>query len=171
MNRAAQALVLTAIGAVALRVGLTDEYANYVNAWMRWPLVLSGLLLVVLALTAAFDSDASDDDRHPTTVAAWALLIPIVVAFVVRPPALGGYVAERRVNDIAAASYDDPAVAPLAEGVTHDLLVSEFVALAALYGEAIEDRDVRLLGFVTSDGDGWYVTRLSIRCCAADASA
>jgi uncharacterized repeat protein (TIGR03943 family) len=168
VNRPAQAIILTAIGGVALRVGITDEYTRYVNEWMRWPLVVSGVLLVALAFTSLL---RRYDDDHPTTPAAWALLIPVVVAFVVQPPALGSYVAERRVNDVAATSYDQASVVQLADGETADLLVSEFVALASSYGEVLEDHEVRLRGFVTRDEDGWYVTRLTMRCCAADASA
>lgn len=169
MNRNAQAVVLTAIGAVALRVGITDEHTRYVNEWMRWPLIVSGVLLVGLAFTTVFGR--REDDEHPATPAVWALLLPVVIGFVVQPPALGGYVADRRVNDVASVSYDKAAVASLAEGQTHDMLVSEFVALASTYGEVITDRDVKLTGFVTRDDDGWYVTRLTLRCCAADAAA
>lgn len=169
MNRSAQAVILTAIGAVALRVGITDEYTRYVNEWMRWPLVVSGALLVALAFSTVFGGH--DEEDHRTTPAAWALLVPVVIAFVVQPPALGAYVADRRVNDVASVSYDEAAVAPLGEGRTHEMLVSEFVALAATYGDVITDRDVRLTGFVTRDDDGWYVTRLTLRCCAADAAA
>ncbi len=169
VNRAAQAVVLTALGGVALRVGVTDEWARYVNAWMRWPLIVSGVLLVALAFTVVLRR--TGDDEHPATPAVWALLLPIVIAFVVQPPALGGYVAERRVNDVAAVSYDEPAFAPLADGASTPMLVSEFVATAATYGEVLVDHDVLLTGFVTRDGDDWYVTRLTMRCCAADASA
>jgi uncharacterized repeat protein (TIGR03943 family) len=168
VNRPAQAIILTAIGGVALRVGITDEHTRYVNEWMRWPLVVSGILLVGLAFTSLL---RRYDDDHPTTPAAWALLIPVVVAFVVQPPALGSYVAERRVNDVAAASYDKASVMRLAEGETADLLVSEFVGLASAYGEILEGQEVRLRGFVTRDEGGWYVTRLTMRCCAADSAA
>lgn len=168
MNRNAQAVVLMALGAVALRVGITDEWTKYVNEWMKWPLVVSGVLLVGLAFSTVLERH---EDDHPTTPAAWALLLPVVIAFVVQPAALGAFVADRRVNDVAAVAYDDAAVAPLAAGQTHEMLVSEFVALAASYGEVITDRDVKLTGFVTHDDEGWYLTRLTLRCCAADAAA
>lgn len=172
MNRAAQALVLTAIGGIALRVSWTDEYARYVNEWMRWPLFASGLLLVGLAATAAFGSSA-EEQEHPTTRVAWLLLVPVLVAFVVQPPALGSYTADRSANDLDASAYTDVAVAPLPEGETTDLPVAAFVARAATdEGSSLADRDVRLTGFVTLDDSGdWYVTRLSIACCAADAAA
>lgn len=172
VNRAAQALVLTAIGGIALRVSWTDEYARYVNEWMRWPLFASGLLLVGLAATAAFGS-ATEEHEHPTTRFAWLLLVPVLVAFVVQPPALGAYVAERSANDLDATAYTDAAVAPLPEGEIADVTIAGFVARAATDdGSTLVDRDVRLTGFVTTDDSGdWYVTRLSIACCAADAAA
>lgn len=183
MNRNAQAVVLTALGAVALRVGATEEHAQYVNSWMQWPLVVSGALMVLLAFTRVFErpeaaADGPDGERdehgdggHHATPAVWALLLPVTVAFVVQPPALGAYVADRRVNEVGASSYEEAAVAPFPEGRTNDVLVSEFVTLAATYGEVLEGNEFRLVGFVTRDDDEWFVTRLSISCCAADAAA
>lgn len=176
MNRNAQAVVLTALGAVALRVGATDEHAQYVNSWMQWPLIVSGALMVLLAFTRVFErpgagGDEHADGGHRATPAVWALLLPVTVAFVVQPPALGAYVADRRVNEVGASSYEEAAVAPFPEGQTNDVLVSEFVTLAATYGEVLEGNEFRLVGFVTRDDDEWFVTRLSISCCAADAAA
>lgn len=169
VNRNAQAVVLTALGAVALRVGATDEHARYVNAWMQWPLVVSGALLVLLAFTRVFERYDSGEER--ATMALWALLLPVVVAFVVQPPALGAYVADRRVNEVGETAYEEAAVAPFSEGRTNDVLVSEFVTLAATYGEVLEGPEFRLVGFVTRDGGEWFVTRLAINCCAADVAA
>lgn len=171
-------MVLTALGGVALRVSWTDEYARYVNEWMRWPLFVSGLLLVGLALSGLSGSGQQDEgdgdrDEHPTTRFAWLLLAPVMVAFVVQPPALGAYVAERRANDVNAAAYTEAAVAPLPEGEVSPLPIAGFVARAATdEGSSLSDREVLLTGFVSTDDAGdWYVTRLSIACCAADAAA
>lgn len=169
MNRNAQAIVLTAIGAVALRVGATDEHAQYVNSWMQWPLVVSGLLMIALAFTRVFER--SDAGRgHRASPAVWALLLPVVVAFVVQPAALGAYSADRRVNEVGAASYDKAAVALFSPDETNDVLVSEFVALAWSYPEALEGNEFRMVGFVTHEDGDWFVTRLTISCCAADAA-
>lgn len=170
MNRTAQTLVLTAIGGVSLRVGITSEYANYVNEWMRWPLVVSGVLLIGLALVATLSK--APDEEHPTGRVAWLLVLPVVVGFVVQPPALGAYVADRRANQADAARFDEPAVAGLEQTGENDLPVVNFVARAAHDdGSTLEGVTVRLTGFVSADDEGWYVTRLSIACCAADAMA
>jgi uncharacterized repeat protein (TIGR03943 family) len=176
VNRTARALVLTAIGGVALRVGVTDEYANYVNEWMRWPLVVSGVLLVGLALLVTLGTvgadDHDDDHDRASRVVPWLLIIPIVVGFVIQPPPLGSYVADRRANQVAPNRFDEPAVVGLDETGENVIPVSNFVARATYdEGSSLEGVTVRLTGFVTADDDGWYVTRLAISCCAADGMA
>jgi uncharacterized repeat protein (TIGR03943 family) len=177
VNRTARALVLTAIGGVALRVGVTDEYANYVNGWMRWPLVVSGVLLIGLALLVILTALVRDDHEHDHDPASrtvpWLLLLPVVVGFVIRPPELGAYVAERRANQVDARTYSDPAVVGLDETGENVLRISDFVARATYDdGASLDGVTVRLTGFVSTDrGGGWYVTRVAISCCAADAAA
>lgn len=170
MNTTAQTLVLAAIAGVSLRIGITNEYANYVNEWMRWPLIVSGVLLIALAVVATVRGIA--DAEHPTGPVAWLLVLPVVVGFVVQPPALGAYVADRRVNQVDQSRFDEPARIGLDKTGEHAVRVADFVAQAAYDdGALLQDVTVRLTGFVSSDDDGWYVTRLSIACCAADAAA
>lgn len=180
MSRAARALVLTAIGGVALRVGVTGEWANYVNAWMRWPLVVSGALLIGLALlvTAGIvggdPHDANDGTDHDPASRAvpWLLVLPVVVGFVIQPPALGSYVADRRANQVDSKRYAEPARSGLDETGENVIPISNFVARATYDGgSSLEGVTVRLTGFVSADNDRWYVTRLAISCCAADGIA
>lgn len=178
MNATARALVLTSIGAVAFRVGITDEYANYVNEWMRWPLVVSGVLLVLLAVVVTLVPKAGeDDDDHnhdkATNFVPWLLILPAVIGFVIQPPALGSYVAERRANTSDASTYADAGVAPLDADGVNDMPVVSFIARVSYdAGSTIADAQVKLTGFASSDDEGgWYVTRMAIACCAADASA
>ncbi|WP_443064893.1 TIGR03943 family putative permease subunit [Streptomyces sp. NBC_00576] len=53
-----------------------------------------------------------------------------------------------------------------------ELTVGEFSSRAVFdSGRSLKGRTVRLTGFVTHGDDGaWYVTRLLVSCCAADAS-
>ncbi|MFJ6838504.1 hypothetical protein [Streptomyces sp. NPDC091209] len=52
-----------------------------------------------------------------------------------------------------------------------DLPLSRFSSRASYdSGKTLKGRTVRMIGFITKDGDGtWYPTRLLISCCAADA--
>ena len=47
MRRATQGLLLAFVGAVLLRLSISDAYLRYVNDWMKWPIVVSGVLLVL----------------------------------------------------------------------------------------------------------------------------
>ena len=183
MTRATQGLLLAFVGAVLLRLSLSDAYLRYVNDWMKWPIAASGALLVLLAIGPILSDRAEEDphvgaeddghDHSPHRVprVTWLLLVPGIVAFVISPPALGAFLAERRVDDNVVAAAP-PVVVDLAEGEVVPLGVEELIwrsqeAPDTLVGQAIE-----LTGFVSYDGTGaWYVTRMSIACCAADASA
>lgn len=173
MNHTARAVVLSALGGVTLRVGVTEEYANYVNDWMRWPLVASGVLLVALAFVAILARVGEHEHEHDraSALVPWLLVLPIVIGFVIQPPALGAYVADRRANQADARTYADPAVVPLDTTGENEMPVSSFVVRASYDRDGLADVTVRLTGFVTSDGDGWFVTRLAISCCAADGAA
>jgi uncharacterized repeat protein (TIGR03943 family) len=88
---------------------------------------------------------------------------------VISPPELGSFLAERRANQSAAA---EPAVvAELSGDETNELPLQEFVWRAQSGGDSLVDRSVSLVGFASHEGDHWYVTRLTIGCCAADALA
>ncbi|GAA4121777.1 TIGR03943 family protein [Nocardioides fonticola] len=186
MTRRTQGLVLAFLGALLTRLSLTGEYERFVTTWMRWPLLVTGIGLVVLALPAALgvggeNGDHSDhgdhahpgeedDHGHRAPRSAWLLLLPGLVAFVVSPPALGAYLAERRASD-APPPAPTTVFAALPDDVTSDLALEEFLWRAQTdEGATLAGRDVRLTGFVSTDPDGnWYVTRLVIACCAADA--
>ncbi|WP_086706710.1 TIGR03943 family putative permease subunit [Streptomyces antimycoticus] len=110
---------------------------------------------------------------------AWLLYIPALTILFLAPPALGSYTASR-----------DEAKAPKAPSSSGDSGASGASLFPALpdtgvvpmtlndfSSRAVWDTDgtlkghiVRLTGFVTPGGHGtWYVSRLVISCCAADA--
>lgn len=171
-----QALVLTLVGATLVRLTLTDAHVRYVNEWMRWPLLASGVLLVGLALARVLrpapgtEEDGSDEG---VSRAAWLLLAPVLVVFTISPPALGAYSAERSSNQVPAREAEGAELPlPPSDGPL-EISVLDFV-VRVQYDEArsLQDRDVTVVGFVSGDDDGnWYVTRMSMACCAADASA
>ena len=94
------------------------------------------------------------------------LLVPLVMALGVAPPALGAFTAARSGAAVPApvARRDYP---PISEPT---LPLHDYAERAAWDGgRTLQGRTVTLVGFVTPDGDArWYLTRIMITCCAAD---
>lgn len=191
-------LVLSGVG--LLRVSLfTDAYLRYVKEGMRPLLVASGVLLVALGAAEAVSwwrerererehvehdegqADAegqADDEGHGhdhsgVPRVAWLLLLPALSLLFYAPPALGSYTASRGAPKAVAVVEEDgfeplPATSPL------PMTLTDFTQRVQQDTErAIEGRTVRMTGFVTpaDGGDGWYLTRLMLSCCAADAQS
>ncbi|MDF3146118.1 MULTISPECIES: TIGR03943 family protein [unclassified Streptomyces] len=210
MRRYGPAVLLLLTGAAILRISLFSElYLRYVQAGLRPYLVVSGFLLVLLAVAVALvgrpeqephaeqgqhtehgehtgrdqqrehgEHDKSGDDSHAhdqhgghhSPRVAWLLTLPALALLLFPPPALGSYSAERETAQRAAQGVG--AFPALAGGDPVELTVAEFGS-RAIYdsGRSLAGRTVRLTGFVTRDDDGtWYVTRLLVACCAADAT-
>lgn len=99
----------------------------------------------------------------------WLLLLPVLAIFLVAPPALGSFAAERgdaKIEEPASAVFPD-----LPPGDPVPLTLGDYGARAIWdKGASLRDRTIQLTGFVTpAKGGGYYVTRLAISCCAADA--
>ncbi|CAB4753871.1 unannotated protein [freshwater metagenome] len=177
-----QGLLLMFLGAVLLRIAGTDAYLRYVVEWMRWPLLVSGALLLLLALGPLLREDTDEEHGHDhgedghghgVPRVTWLLVLPGIIAFVVSPPELGSYLAERRADDLVAVSAPTEATSLGGDGPV-DLPVEEFMWLAQVADPELEEQQVTLTGFVSYGGGedgGWYVTRMQIGCCAADAMA
>ncbi|MGC9442076.1 TIGR03943 family putative permease subunit [Streptomyces sp. WG5] len=102
---------------------------------------------------------------------AWLLTLPALALLLFPPPALGSYSAEREAAQRAAQGVG--AFPALPSGDPVELTLAEFGSRAIYDSErSLTGRTVRLTGFVTRGDDGtWYVTRLQVSCCAADATA
>lgn len=173
MRVTTQGLVLAFLGVVLVRLAVGGDYLSFVTPWMRWPIIVSGALLLLLALRPALGLTEREGDEHDHGVPAvtWLLLLPGLVVFTVSPPALGAYLAERRADD-APSQSPTSTFSPLPAGDPVDVELQELVWRAQVdEGVTLTDRTVRVTGFVSRDEDGgWYVTRMSINCCAADAT-
>ena len=188
MRRYGPSLLLLFVGAAILRISLFGElYLRYVKEGLRPYLIVSGVALVLLGLVMAVvrrtahgegghgPGDEADDEhghshaRGPRV--AWLLTLPAVALLLFPPPALGSYSAEREAARQAARGVGGFPALPAGDPV--ELTVAEFGSRAVYdSGRSLEGRTVRLTGFVTHGDDGtWYVTRLSVTCCAADATA
>ena len=177
VTRQTQALLLGFLGAVLLRMSLSDAYLRYVTEWMKWPILASGVLMLLLAIGPLFrDPENTGEDDHDehghsgVPKATWLLILPGLVVFVISPPELGSFLAERRANENVAAAQPK-SVSDLSPDETNEVPLQEFVWRAQSGGDSLVDRPVELTGFVSYQGDDWFVTRLTIGCCAADALA
>ncbi|WP_449348913.1 TIGR03943 family putative permease subunit [Streptomyces shaanxiensis] len=197
MRRYGPCLLLVLVGAAVLRISLFGElYLRYVQAGLRPYLVVSGGALVLLGAAMAVVrragwevdqegnlSDGHDvehgdgpgaDHGHSHGVAgprvAWLLTLPALALLFFPPPALGSYSAEREAAQRAAQGVGTFPALPAGNPV--ELTLGEFSSRAVYdSGRSLADRTVRMTGFVTHGDDGtWYLTRLFVTCCAADAT-
>lgn len=116
------------------------------------------------------------DDHHGHAhaglgrVIGWLWVLPVFVLVLVPPPALGSFAAER-----GAATVPEPAQAlkyPALTGPDPVTMEVNDYARRAIWnkGKTLVGHTIRLTGFVTPhNGGGWYLTRMKVSCCAADA--
>ncbi|MFH8369423.1 TIGR03943 family putative permease subunit [Streptomyces sp. NPDC018031] len=222
MKRQLQILLLDMAGAAVLRISLfSDDYLRYVKEGLRFPLILTGFLLIALGMVGAWrdgfpfphrrepepagpgSPDGGGPHRSPATApadvpgpetghrhepgdgdghghghdhsggprVAWLLFLPVIGLMFAAPPALASYTAERQptVTVEERARFD-----PLPPGTPVGLTLVDFSTRAVWDTDrSLEGRTVRLTGFVTpgEDRGTWYLTRLLVGCCAADAQA
>lgn len=183
MNRDAQSILLVLLGGALLRISLGETYLRYVKESLQPFLIVSGVLLVALGLVSLIRDNRrrrepavpdGHDHAHGPKV-AWLLLLPVLSIFLIAPPALGSYAASRDDAEIAEPEAL-PAFPPLPEpaaGVEWVPLSLTNYYTRAVWddGVSLTDRPIQLTGFVTDRPEGgFYLTRLRISCCAADAS-
>ncbi|RJL32230.1 TIGR03943 family putative permease subunit [Bailinhaonella thermotolerans] len=164
VSRTSQNLLVTLLGGAVLWVSLfTTSYLNYVKPGFRWFLVAAGVVLVVLGVVGILRDRAGHAPR-----VAWLLTLPVFAILLIAPPPLG--------SDAASRSAPRPAVPvtaykPLNTGLTA-MSVGEFVGRAWDGKGSLTGRQVALTGFVVPGRKGaWYVARMQMNCCAADAFA
>lgn len=176
VTRATQTLLLSITGVVLIRMASGDAYLNYVNTWMRWPLLVCGVLLVLLGLVEVWTGDdprQHDDEPETSHVprAAWLLFAPSLVFFLIAPPALGAHFAERAQTASVPQESIEVGLPPLPSTDPVPVLMDELLLRAAYDdGETLADRRLEITGFVSRDASGWFVTQFTMNCCAADAS-
>lgn len=192
MTREVQAVILVLIGSAIIRISIDDTFLNYVKEGMRPWLLLTGGALIALGVLAIVDvfrrgdersasvesidaaeldeHDDHDDHGHHGPRSAWLLLLPVLAIFLIAPPALGSYAAAR---DLTNSSPTAAVAPPLPDGDPVEVYVSDYVNRAVWdAGRTLEGRTVAITGFVVPNPDGgWWLTRMSLACCAADAFA
>lgn len=116
------------------------------------------------------DGDGHDHTRGPRI--AYLLLLPVLAVYVVAPSALGSFSAARQTSTSTAPPLDLD-MPELSAADLADMPLRDYVVRAVWDGgETLRGRQVQMTGFVTPDpAGGWWLTRMSMACCAADAQA
>ena len=169
MNREVQGVIMVLFGSATLRISIGDTFLNYVKEFMQPWLIISGAILVILGLFTLADAVRRRPHGHGPA-SAWFLLVPVLAIFLIAPPALGAYTAARDITNAMPTSTE---VLPLPPGDPVELYVSDYINRAVWDdGRTLDGRTVEITGFVTPNPDGgWWLTRMSLACCAADAFA
>ncbi|WP_405628044.1 TIGR03943 family protein [Streptomyces sp. NBC_00016] len=187
MRRFVQVGLLVLGGLGLLHTSLfTDEYLRYVKEGMRPLLVASGVLLLVLGVAEAWAAPPREEhgesgdghqghghDHSRVPRVAWLLFLPVLSLLFYAPPALGSYTASR--EPAKAVAVQDDAFDPLPATSPLPITLTDFTQRVQQdRSRAIRGRAVVMTGFVTpaqGKQDGWYLTRIIVNCCAADASS
>ena len=103
MSEEVGATTVLLVGALLVRLTVTDAYARYVRVGMAPWLLIAGVVLAGLGLAGVLRSlfartTAEHDHGHEhgyTERVGWLLLAPVVALLMVAPPALGSYGVDR----------------------------------------------------------------------------
>jgi uncharacterized repeat protein (TIGR03943 family) len=177
---AAGGTITMLVGAVALRLTITDTYQRYVRPEMgRW-LLIAGVALLALGVVTlvqalrgvhAPEAHGHDDDHAHGVGVGWLLLAPIAALLLVAPPTLGSYGVGRAgaVNIRSGPAVFDRLTSK--EG-PKSMTLLEFVERAFEHGGAsFNGVPIELTGFVAgAEKGGFRLARYQIACCAADAT-
>ncbi|MEU4739326.1 TIGR03943 family protein [Actinosynnema sp. NPDC023658] len=186
MRRETQNILLVLLGGALLKLSLTGTYLRYVKESLQPWLVATGAVMVVLAVVSiARDirggrEQAGEDGGHPgehgghehgTSRSPWMLLLPVLAVFLISPPALGADTVNRSERNAAQEAKSSNGFAPLPSDEVVPLTITEFVTRTAWDDSgSLDDRTVKLTGFVVRKDADVFIARLTISCCAADAS-
>lgn len=189
MRRPLQVILLVLSGLGLLQSALfTDMCLRYVKPGMRPLLIVSGFVLLVLGVAEAVAREGrtgpgghgaaqeGHDSHHGHDHAAvprvaWLLLLPALSLLFYAPPALGAYTASRQPAKVVA---EQDSFAPLPRTSPLPITLTDFTTRVQQDRSlAIRARTVQMSGLVTpaASGGSWYLTRIIISCCAADAQS
>ncbi len=176
MRRETQNILLVLLGGALLKISFSGLYLRYVQKGLLPLLIAAGLIMVGLAVFAIIRdirrgkaAEEHDHEHSHSSRSTWLMLLPVLAVFLVSPPALGGDV----VSSAADTNQTQRArnlLGELPAGDVIPLSMTEFVTRTA-WDESgtLDNRRVKLTGFLTRAEGDTFVARLAISCCAADA--
>lgn len=117
------------------------------------------------------DGHVHDGHEHGSSRSPWMLLLPVLAVFLISPPALGADTVNRSDRNAAQQNKAGNGFAPLPADEVVPLTIGEFVTRTAWDDSgSLDDRTVKLTGFIVRKDQDVYLARLTISCCAADAA-
>ncbi|MET9626161.1 TIGR03943 family protein [Lentzea sp. NPDC006480] len=178
MRRETQNILLILLGGALLKISWSGLYLRYVQKGLLPLLYAAGVIMVGLAVFAVIqdirrgkaDSDSGHDHGHShSSRSTWLMLLPVLAVFLISPPALGGDVVSSAA-DTNQTQRSRNLLGDLPSADVIPLSMTEFVTRTA-WDESgtLDNRRVKLTGFLTRADGGTFVARLAISCCAADA--
>jgi uncharacterized repeat protein (TIGR03943 family) len=176
VRRETQNILLVLLGGALLKISLSGLYLRYVQKGLQPLLIAAGAIMIGLALFAIIRDvragKAADEDEHGhshSSRSTWLMLLPVLAVFLISPPALGGDVVSSAA-DTNQTQRSRNLLGELPSGDVIPLSMTEFVTRTA-WDESgtLDNRRVKLTGFLTRAEGNTFVARLAISCCAADA--
>jgi len=181
VSRESENTLLLLIGLATGMITITGAFTRYVKpALMPW-LYVTAALLIGLALVAMVDdvrrraghsggheSQGGHGHSH-SNLAAWLLLVPVVVLIFITPPALLPQANVPSVRAVPTEALRRP-FPPLPAGRAPEVpLPSVMLRAAQDSAGTLNDRLITVVGFTVRDGDAVRLGRFMVMCCVADA--
>ncbi|NGY62668.1 TIGR03943 family protein [Lentzea sp. NEAU-D13] len=189
MRRETQNILLVLLGGALLKISFSGLYLRYVQKGLLPLLIAAGTIMIGLAVFAivqdirrakaaaegdhdGHDGHDGDEQQHShshSSRSTWLMLLPVMAVFLISPPALGGDVVSSAA-DTNQTQRSRNLLGELPSGDVIPLSMTEFVTRTA-WDESgtLDNRRVKLTGFLTRADSDTFVARLAISCCAADA--
>jgi uncharacterized repeat protein (TIGR03943 family) len=176
VRRETQNILLILLGGALLKISFSGLYLNYVKKSLLPLLIAGGAVMIALALFAIIRdirrgkaADEHDHDHAHSSRSPWLMLLPVLAVFLISPPALGTDVVGTGA-DTNQTQRTRNLLGDLPSGDVIPLSMTEFITRTA-WDESgtLDNRRVKLTGFLMRADGNTYLARIAISCCAADA--
>jgi uncharacterized repeat protein (TIGR03943 family) len=165
--RSFQLPVLAIIGAVAIRLYATDQLGRYIHPSTNWLVLTAGVLVVAIS-SWLFLQERRNEHGHATTFQLLSCTCVAAVLAVSQPSSLSSNLAKQReAGAVPVASNSSPSY----RGLSQNFTVLEW--LSAWEADPTQKkyigRKASVSGFLTREGDRYFINRFLVTCCIVDA--